>query len=31
MPYTNLFIVLTVLYAIAFFITQSISKETFNG
>ena len=29
MPYTTLFIVLTVLYAIAFFITQSISKETF--
>jgi len=31
MPYTTLFMVLTVLYAIAFFITQSISKETFNG
>ena len=29
MPYTNLFIVLTVLYGVAYLITNSISKETY--
>ena len=31
MPYTNLFIVLTVLYGVAYLITNSISKETYTN